>query len=106
MVFGCQHNIARASLLEEVGPLVGIKMFRAELRGEVGIGDPVAVYAGVKISEVYVVLPKPLVVPFRIFRVDTLHVRGRIGGDRVNAPVNHDAEFGVPPPLRGRTLVQ
>src|ERR1700722_6822176 len=91
VMFGDGHYELRAGFAEEFGPLVGVEFGRGKPRNEVFVAE-----CGLRPECLHVVLEGRVVFHVHVARVP-LAVERR---DRIDAPMNEDAELGVLIPLR------
>jgi hypothetical protein len=98
VVLRCQHDVSRARAEEDVGPVVGVEQLRAELRGEIRIGEvgtvlPPVVLPRAGLDRVRAgALPARERVPVPLGVCELARDHGGVGGHGVHAPVDEDAE--------------
>ena len=112
MMLGSQHDIFGSRAHEDVRPMVRVEEFGTELRGEVLVGkiravSPLLVSPGAGLHGIGlgVVAALSHLVPVPLGVGQLAGKDGGVGGDRVNAPMNEDAEFRLRKPLRRGALV-
>ena len=112
MVLGGQGDVLGAGARENIGPVCGVEELSVELRSEVGVRVVGAIKLFVHLPATGVNRARIRLLPFR----DGVPVPLRIGefardyrcigGHRVDAPVDENAELGIGKPCRNRTAVE
>lgn len=110
-MLGSKSDIFGTGAGEDVGPVIGVEEFSAELRGEilvVEIGSVLLLMVGPGagfngFGAAFFALGHCVPIPFGVSEFAGDH--GRIGRDRIDTPVDEDAELGFVEPGRIGTLV-
>jgi hypothetical protein len=102
MMLGSGDDIFGAGTMENIGPLVRVPKFDPEERGELFIIEILAVVLFVELPPGIVgfLIGHALPVPFGIL------FGSAPTGDRVDAPMDENAELGIGEPTWGRALIQ
>ena len=100
MVFGDRNDVASTGVLEQLGPLSGVKLFGFELGNEILVAELFlrAVGLDVMLEEV---VATPIAIDVHLPRIPFAAERRHA----VSTPVDEDAELGVLVPLRDLVLL-